>query len=125
MFDRRHPLGWLFYLLLTAAVSSAQTSPTTTTVSDTVFRADGTLAGGTLLISWPTFSTPAGQSVAAGKKSVTLGPGGALSVALVPNATGTFYTVVYQLDDQTVKTEFWVVTSTSPTTIAAVRTKLG
>ena len=99
MFDRRHPLGWLFYLLLTAAVSSAQTSPTTTTVSDTVFRADGTLAGGTLLISWPTFSTPAGQSVAAGKKSVTLGTGGTLSVALVPNATGTFYTVVYQLDD--------------------------
>jgi hypothetical protein len=45
------------------------------------------------------FSTSAGQSVAAGKKSVTLGPGGALSVALVPNAAGTFYTVVYQLDD--------------------------
>ena len=89
------------------------------------YRADGTLAGDTLLISWPTFSTPAGQSVAAGQKSVTLGTGGALSVALVPNATGTFYTVVYQLDDETVKTEFWVVTSTSPTTIAAVRTKLG
>jgi hypothetical protein len=34
MFDRRHPLGWLFYLLLTAAVSSAQTSPTTTTVGE-------------------------------------------------------------------------------------------
>jgi hypothetical protein len=28
---------------------------------------DGTLAGGTLLISWPTFSTPAGQAVAAGR----------------------------------------------------------
>jgi hypothetical protein len=33
MFDRRHPLGWLFYLVLTAAVSSAQT-PTTSTVSE-------------------------------------------------------------------------------------------
>ena len=98
MFDRRHPLGWLFYLLLTAAVSSAQT-PATSTVSDTVYRADGTLAGGTLLISWPMFSTSSGQSVAAGRKSVTLGPGGTLSVALVPNAAGTFYTVVYQLDD--------------------------
>jgi hypothetical protein len=87
---------------------------------------DGTLAGGTLLISWPTFSTAAGQSVAAGRKSVTLASGGVLSVALVPNTpAGTFYTVVYQLDDGTVRTEFWSVTSTSPTTIAAVRTTLG
>jgi len=113
-----------FYLVLTAAVSSAQT-PATSTVSDTVYRADGTLAGGTLLISWPTFSTSTGQAVAAGKKSVTLGPGGALSVALVPNAVGTFYTVVYQLDDGTVKNEYWIVTSTSPTTMAAIRTILG
>ncbi len=48
-----------------------------------------------------------------------------MSVALVPNAGGSFYTVVYQLDDGTVKTEFWVVTATSPTTIAAIRTILG
>ena len=33
MFDRRHPLGWLFYLLLAVAVSPAQT-PTTTTISE-------------------------------------------------------------------------------------------
>src|SRR6266849_7415729 len=109
MLDRRHPLGWIFYLLLAVVMSPAQ-SLTTTTVSDTVYRADGTLAGGTLLISWPTFSTSTGQSVAAGKESVTLGPGGALSVALVPNTgaspAGTFYTVVYQLDDGTVNTEF-------------------
>jgi len=32
--------------------------------------------------------------------------------------------VVYQLDDGTVKAEFWIVTSTSPTTIATVRTTL-
>jgi len=68
-------------LLLAAAVSSSQT-PATTTISDDVYRADGTLAGGSLLISWPTFSTSPGQSVAAGEKSGTLGPGGALSMAL-------------------------------------------
>jgi hypothetical protein len=77
--------------------------PATTTISDFVYRADGSLAGGTLLISWPTFSTSTGQSVAAGRKCVTLGPGGVLSVALVPNTSATpsdtFYTVVYQLDD--------------------------
>jgi hypothetical protein len=133
MFDaHRRPQGRLFYLLacvvLSISASWAQT-PSTTTISDVVYRADGSLAGGVLLISWPTFSTAAGQSVAAGRKSVTLGPGGALSVALVPNTgsvpAGTFYTVVYQLDDGTVKTEYWSVTSTSPATIAAVRTTLG
>ena len=67
MFDRRHPLGWLFYLLLAVAMSQGQT-PGTTTISDIVYRAEGSLAGGTLLISWPTFSTSAGQSVAAGRK---------------------------------------------------------
>jgi trimeric autotransporter adhesin len=126
------PVGRLFYLLAFVVVGlgvSWSQTPTTTTISDVVYRADGTLAGGTLLISWPTFSTSSGQSVAAGRTSVTLASGGVLSVALVPNTgstpAGTFYTVVYQLDDGTVKTEFWIVTSTSPTTIAAVRTTLG
>ena len=64
MFDEhRRPWGRLFYLLAFVGVgltaSWAQT-PSTTTISDVVYRADGTLAGGTLLISWPTFSTAAG-----------------------------------------------------------------
>jgi hypothetical protein len=133
MFDaHRRPWGRLFYLLAFLLVlpgASWSQSPATTTINDFVYRADGSLAGGTLLISWPTFSTSTGQSVAAGRKSVILGPGGTLSVALVPNTgatpSNTFYTVVYQLDDGTVKTEFWVVTPTSPTTISAVRTLLG
>jgi trimeric autotransporter adhesin len=134
MFDERcRPSGRLFYLLaffvVGLGVSSGQTTPATSTIQDVVYRADGTLAAGTLLISWPTFSTPTGQSVAAGRKSVTLTTGGVLSVALVPNTgstpAGTFYTVVYQIDDGTVKTEFWIVTPASPTTIAAVRTTLG
>ena len=133
MFDaHRRPWGRLFYLLaIVLALPGALWSqtPATTTVSDFVYRADGSLAGGTLLISWPTFSTAGGQIVAAGRKSVTLGPGGTLSVGLVPNTSAvpadTFYTVVYQLDDGTVKTEFWVVTPTSPTTISAIRTVIG
>src|SRR5881394_631004 len=123
--------GRLFCLLLcvlAGLVSQAQ-SPATTTISDTVYRADGTPAAGTLLISWPTFSTASGQAIAGGTKSVTLGTGGALSVALVPNAGATpattVYTVVYQLSDGTVKTEFWVVPTSSPATVAAIRTTLG
>jgi hypothetical protein len=104
-------------------------SPPTTTVSDTVYRADGTPAAGTLLISWPAFTTSGGAAVAAGSKSVTLGTAGALSVALVPNAgaspSNLVYTVVYQLSDGTVKTEYWIVPTSSPATLAAVRTILG
>jgi hypothetical protein len=130
MLDARRPFGWLFLLLplLAASAVTAQTIPTTT-ISDTVYRADGTPAGGTLLISWPEFTTEALGAVAAGNTSVTLGTGGSLSVGLVSNANATpantIYTVVYQLDDGTVKTEYWVVPTTSPTTISAVRTTLG
>ena len=54
--------------------------------TDTVTRADGTPASGTVLISWPAFVTHAGSSIAPGSTSVALGTGGLLSVALVPNA---------------------------------------
>ncbi len=91
-------LGRLFLLLLPVLVAG-QTLPTTT-ISDTVYRGDGSPAQGTLLISWPEFSTTGGP-VAAGNTSVTLGVGGALSVGLVPNVNAipanTVYTVVYPL----------------------------
>jgi hypothetical protein len=57
---------------MVALAVSAQTLPTTT-ISDTVYRADGTPAGGTLLISWPEFTTAAQGEVAAGNTSITLG----------------------------------------------------
>jgi len=110
MSDASRPSGRLFYLLpvilawvlLGLGTLNAQT-PALTTVSDVVYRADGTPAGGTLLISWPAFTTASGQAIVAGTNSVALGTGGALSVQLVPNSgatpSGTFYTVVYQLDD--------------------------
>jgi hypothetical protein len=94
-----------------------------------VYRVDGTPAGGTLLISWPAFTTADNHGIAPGTTSVTLGAQGALSVALVPNTgaspAGTVYTVVYQLNDGTVKTEYWVVPTSSPATLAGVRAILG
>lgn len=48
----------LFCLGLTIALAVARASaqtPTLTTISDTVYRADGNTASGTLLISWPAF----------------------------------------------------------------------
>jgi hypothetical protein len=100
MRDVRRPTRRLFLLLLLASAMLAQTLPLTT-ISDTVYRADGSPAEGTLLISWPDFTTSGGLAVAAGTNSVTLGTGGALSVALVPNVNATpaytVYTVVYPL----------------------------
>ena len=123
------PQWRLFCLALLMALAVAplkSQTPSLTTISDTVFRANGSPASGVLLISWPAFSTAGGATVAAGNTSVTLGTGGSMTVQLAPNAgatpAGTFYTVVYQLTDGTVKVEFWSVGTSSPETISAVRT---
>ena len=115
--------------LFACALGLIAQNPPTTNISDTVYRGDGEPASGTLLISWPTFTTPNGTAIAAGNKSVTLGAQGVLSVALVSNASatpsGTVYTVVYQLGDGTVKTEYWIVPASSPASLATVRAVLG
>jgi hypothetical protein len=115
-------------LTLMCVPAGAQT-PALTTVSDTVYRADGSPAAGTLLISWPAFTTAEGYTVAAGNRSAILGNNGAFSMQLAPNAgatpAGTTYAVVYQLSDGTVKTESWSVGTASPQTIAQVRTTVG
>jgi hypothetical protein len=121
--------GRLFYLargcILIAMPGLAQ-GPALTTVGDTVYRADGSPASGTLLISWPAFTTADGHTVAAGNKGVALGSNGSLTVQLAPNAgatpAGTTYLVTYQLTDGTVKTENWAVGATSPETVSQVRT---
>ena len=116
-------------IALMAGVAEAQGGPATTTVADTVYRADGTPAQGTLAIAWPVFTSAGGVAVAAGTKNVTLGANGALSTALVPNAganpAGVYYTVVYQLNDGTAKTEYWLVGTATPENLATVRTAPG
>ncbi len=141
---RRRPVGRLFFGLVSVLLiwwSIAQApmavaapdpapdpAPATTRVSDTVYRADGTPAAGTVLISWPAFTTSDSKSVAAGTKSVPLGTGGSLVVDLVPNVgatpAGAYYAVVFQLEGA-VRTEYWLVGATSPTTISAVRATPG
>ena len=107
----------------------AQSGASTTTISDTVYMADGSAASGTLIITWPAFVTAGGEAVAPGSASVVLGANGALNVALVPNAgatpAGVYYSVVYQLGPGQVRTEYWVVPTNSPATLAMVRTTPG
>jgi hypothetical protein len=124
-------ISLLLALLMGLTLSSTLQAqgPALTTISDTLYRADGTAALGTVLISWPSFQTAGGDAVAAGNLSVTIGPAGAFTAQLVPNVdaspAGTYYIVVFQLDDGTVRTEYWAVPATSPTTIAAVLTTPG
>ena len=140
MYDAgRRPMGRLFYWALAvmmglgagprAFAAVPQNGPATTTVSDTVYMADGTAASGSLIITWPAFVTSGGTAVAGGTTNVTLGANGALNVALVPNAgaapAGVYYTVVYQLGAGEVKTEYWVVPTTSPASLATVRSTPG
>jgi hypothetical protein len=99
-------LAWLAAWAMTPAGTWAQTSgPAMTQVTDTVYRADGTTAKGTVLLSWPGFTTADGKAVAAGALSVQLGSGGAFTASLAPNTgaqpTGVYYKVIYQLADDT------------------------
>src|ERR1035437_8427493 len=137
----RRPIGRLSYWVLAVvmisgsgltvygAVPVPQNGPASTTVADTVYLADGTTAQGNLIITWPAFVTASGTAVAGGTTNVTLGTNGRLSVALVPNAgatpAGVYYTVVYQLGPGAVKTEYWVVPTTSPANLAGGRTTPG
>lgn len=114
-------------VLLTPRMTMAQ-GPTLCQITDTVYRADGTPAQGDVVIVWPAFTTAAGQPVAAGNLTVTLGAQGQFSAALAPNAgampAGTYYRVTYKLDDGTNATEFWTVPNLPTTTIGAIRSTL-
>ena len=111
-------------LLLVALQAGAQVS--TTQIADTIYRADGTPATGTVIVSWPAFATAAGQAVPAGSTSAPIATGGAFAVQLAPNAgaapAGSFYTAVYHLDDGSVSREYWVVpVSQSAVTVSSIR----
>lgn len=133
LIDARRPLGRLLYLALALlvallAVHANAQAPQTTQIADVVYRPDGTPAQGTLLISWPSFTTADNKAVAAGSMSVPLGPGGAVTLALVPNEgatpAGIGYTVAYRLSDGSHSEEYWSVPAAGPTTIGAIRSRV-
>jgi hypothetical protein len=112
-----------------ASSPAPQSGPPLTTISDTVYLANGTPAQGVLIITWPAFVTAGGTAMAPGDIQVTLGTNGALNVQLASNTgatpAGVYYTVVYQLQPNEVRTEYWLVPTTSPATLAQVRTTPG
>jgi trimeric autotransporter adhesin len=111
---------------IAAATVICRGQVTTTAVQDTVYRADGSYATGTILVSWPAFESASGKTVAAGNLNVAIGANGQVTLNLAPNVgatpAGSYYTAVYHLDDGTVKTEYWEVPNVASTTVAAIRT---
>jgi hypothetical protein len=100
----------------------------TTTVHGTVYLANGQAGTGTLMVSWPSFTTASGQLVAADSMTVAIASDGFVSVNLVPNLgstpAGLYYTAVYYLSDGTTSTEYWVVPSTAQATLGQVQAQL-
>jgi hypothetical protein len=116
------PRNWMLIGVLLAAMTiTGAAQVATTQVADTIYHADGTVATGTVLISWPAFTTSNGDSVPGGSTSAVIAAGGALSVQLIPNAgstpIGSYYTAVFHLDDSSVSRQYWVV----PVSLAAVK----
>lgn len=122
-------LLWLALTLCVGACLPVDAQVSTTVVNDSVYQANGAAASGTVLISWPAFTTAGGQSVPKGSTSAVLDAGGVLHVQLAPNAgatpAGTYYTVVYHLNDGSTSREYWVVpVSSAALPLAAVRNQV-
>ena len=104
----------LLTLLLLVCPVMAMGQVATTTLTDTIYHADGTVAGGLVIVSWPAFTTGGGAG-GTGREHVgdDCNWWSLLTLALAPNLgatpAGTFYTAVYHLDDGTVSREFWVM----------------
>ena len=121
-------LGVLALAVAVVPPPRAAAQISTTTVQGTIYRADGTAASGTVLVSWAAFTTPQNQAVAAGSLSTTIGADGFVSVNLTPNAGalpgGSYYAAVYHLNDGTVNKEYWVVPASGTASVASVRAQL-
>ena len=121
MYDhvRGRPFGrLLLFVLLPLLLCGTGTGAAVqgrTVVQDFIYRADGTPASGTLLISWPSFRSANNQYVGAGSKSIELAPDGSFSVELVPTDGSdpeVRYRVVMHLVGSPVQVQYWAVPAT-------------
>jgi hypothetical protein len=112
-------LSFKWWLLFAGLAFSAnlEATPPLTTISDTLFNADGTLFTGVLTITWPAFEASDTSNVAAGTIQLQVNSG-VLFVQLVPTTnanTGAVYTVAFASLGVVEFTEVWAV---APSTIS-------
>jgi hypothetical protein len=125
--------GWLGLLLMELCLmglgilAHAQ-SFSTTTIQGTVYLANGQPGTGTLVVSWPSFTTANGQVVAADSMTVAIAPDGFVSVSLAPNQgaspAGLYYTATFYMSDGSVNTQYWVVPAATSATLGQVQARL-
>ena len=100
----------------------------TTTVQGTVYLANGQPGTGTLMVSWPSFTTASGQLVTADSTTVTIAPDGFVSVSLAANVgatpAGLYYTAVYYMSDGSTSTQYWVVPAGAQATLGQVQAQV-
>ncbi len=125
------PLGRLLIFVWAAlllCVPGAKAEPVKTVVQDTLFRANGQVAQGMLTVRWNSFSTSAGEAVPAGELTATIGANGSIAIPLIPNIgsspSGSYYKVIFKLNDGTASEEQWVVPVATTTTVAEIRAKV-
>ena len=110
-----------------AAMAPAQ-AVSTTTVQGTVYLANGQPGAGTLVVSWPGFTTAAGQAIAADRTTLTIPSDGFVSVSLAPNLgatpAGEYYTAVFYMSDGTVSTQYWVIPAAAQASLAQVQSQV-
>ena len=115
-------------MLAALAVLAGAQAVSTTTVQGTVYLANGQPGAGTVVVSWPGFTTAAGQAIAADSTTVTIPSDGFLSVNLAANLgatpAGLFYTAVFYMSDGTVSTQYWVVPAAANATLAQVEAQV-
>ena len=124
---RWKPIRWTLVAVLLAMIATpGRAQIATTQIVDTIHRADGTASSGTVIVSWPTFTTATSETVQSGSTAASISSDGVLNFKLIPNAgatpIGSYYTAVYHLDDGSVTREYWVVPASSiAVTISAIR----
>ena len=120
-------LGLCLMGMALGSVANAQ-AVSTTTVQGTVYLANGQVGAGTLVVSWPAFTTANGQAVTADSTTVTIAPDGFVSINLAPNLgalpAGLYYTAVFYMSDGTTNTQYWVVPAAAQASLAQLQAQL-
>ena len=124
--------GWMAVcavtIWLTGMATTHAQAVSTTTVQGTVYLANGQPAAGTLVVSWPTYTTAGGQLISAGQTTVTVGADGYVSVNLAPNQgatpAGEYYTAVFYKSDGTVSRQYWTVPAAAQASLAQVQAQV-
>jgi hypothetical protein len=128
MFGSRSSLLWLVIVSALSFSLNLAATPPLTTISDTLFNADGTLFNGVVTVTWPSFEASDTSNVAAQNLNVHIN-NGVLYVRLVPTTnahTAAVYTIQYSSFGVTQFSEAWAVPpSTIPLRVRDVRLSPG